>query len=269
VTVPLNIHLFFVRPEDLAFDELSIAGTDARHIAGPLRLQPGDQIMLADGQGGVGRGLILAVRREGVDVRVIERGHADLPLCKVLLYQGIPKGAKMDEIVAGATELGVDVIVPFQARRTVVRLDEAWAQHRLARWRRIAAESAKVARRVTVPEILEPESSDQVIEELASLDLALIPWEESADLIDLRSLRPDISSAGLVIGPEGGLHPEEIQAFARAGAKPVSLGPNILRTETAALAALALLAHALEARTLRQSDRPSPRKGSSEGARQA
>jgi len=170
------------------------------------------------------------------------------PALKVILVQGLPKGDKFDLIIEKSTELGVSVILPVRSRRTVVNLEAAKVEKRLARWQRIAQEAAKQYGRAVVPRVEPLRDFAQVVMELSPHGLALIPWEEEKN----RSLKEVIAqSKGLTgpvtvfIGPEGGFEEEEVMLARQRGANPVSLGPRILRTETAGVAVLAILMYQL------------------------
>jgi len=159
------------------------------------------------------------------------------PGVKVTLYQGIPKGDKMDYIVQKCTEAGIARIVPVAFSRCVARWDGKDAAKKQARFQRIAAEAAKQAGRAAVPEIGLPISVDELCRALPGHSLALVPWEEERGR-GIRTQWAGERDAALAIGPEGGISPQEIEQMKAAGATPVTLGPRIFRTETAGLAAL-------------------------------
>ena len=159
------------------------------------------------------------------------------PSVRVTLYQGIPKGEKMDYIAQKCTEAGVFRIVPVNFSRCVARWEGKDAAKKQARFQRIAAEAAKQSGRAVTPEIALPISLRQLCEELRQYDAALVPWEEERGQ-GIRAKWRGERNVALVIGPEGGIAPEEVSRLQAAGAVPVTLGPRIFRTETAGLAAL-------------------------------
>ncbi|MEW6661281.1 MAG: 16S rRNA (uracil(1498)-N(3))-methyltransferase [Bacillota bacterium] len=240
---------FFVNEELVAGKKYSITGRDAAHIGKVLRMQPGEAILLVDRQGKAWQSRLAALSPQRVDV-VIEvpwEALAEPPL-KVILVQGLPKGDKFDLIIEKSAELGVSVILPVRTRRTVVNLEAAKAQKRLERWQRIAEEAAKQSGRTTVPRVEPLGDFAQAVRDLPPHGLALIPWEGEKQ----RSLKEVITQSKgpnnpiiVFIGPEGGWDEEEVVLAQKRGAIPVSLGPRILRTETAGLAVLTILMYQL------------------------
>lgn len=188
------------------------------------------------------------VASDEVTARVVERRPGIRPGIGLTLVQGVPKGAKMDAIIRMGTELGVTEFVPVHSRRTV-----AEAKHRAARWRRIAVEASKQSRRADVPEVYDPVPFDLALGHLAGHDLILLLWEGER----MRSLADALTDArspqrvAVVIGPEGGLDHAEVEAATRRGAIPVSLGPLILRTETAGLVAVSMVLYEIVLRGAR------------------
>lgn len=156
------------------------------------------------------------------------------PDIRVTLYQGIPKGDKMDLICQKCTEAGIHSIVPVALSRCVARIDQKDAQKKQQRWQRIIQEAAKQSGRARVPEIGLPITLKQLTERLRQHELVLVPWEE-AHGNNLRNAWQGQKDVAIIIGPEGGISPSEIEAMQ---ALPITLGPRIFRTETAGLAAL-------------------------------
>ena len=159
------------------------------------------------------------------------------PSIRVTLYQGLPKGDKMDFLSQKCTEAGIFRIVPVFFSRCVVKWEKKDDEKKLPRWQRIAAEAAKQSGRAIVPEIGRPVTLKQLCEELKEYDLALVPWEDQKGN-GIRQQFAGQKNIAVVIGPEGGMAPEEIEMMRQSGARPVTLGPRIFRTETAGLAAL-------------------------------
>ncbi len=162
-------------------------------------------------------------------------------MLKVTLYQALPKAAKMETVIQKCVELGVHAICPLIMARCVAEYSDT---KKLTRWRRIAKEAAMQSGRLIVPEVAQPVTLDAAKERMAVDELLLVPYEEakSPGFKDiLRGALENISRAGVVIGPEGGMEPDEAKALADIGGKILSLGPRILRTETAGLCVLSAL----------------------------
>ncbi len=249
---------FFVQPEQIAGDTAVIQGEELVHLAAVLRLVPGDQVVVCDGIGMEYHGVVEEVRPEAASVRIHNRvAGAGEPQVKITLVQGLPKGDKMDFVVQKGTEVGIAEFIPVITERTVVQLTDAKARRRVERWQRIAKEAAKQCRRAVIPKVREPllwrECIDQYREDGGGR-IGLIPWEEIAGtgtglkdvLISIQGRvdAGEVDNIWLFIGPEGGFSEGEVQQAAAAGAYTVSLGPRILRTETAgAVTAAVVLYH--------------------------
>lgn len=228
---------FVVSPADVAGDRVTIGGPEAHHIATVLRLQPTDRVTVIDGSGAEYLVELERVSSEQVTGRVMDRSHGLRPWFRLTLIQGIPKGGKMDDVVRMGTELGITEFVPAHTARSV-----AASGGRVQRWRRIATEAAKLSRRADVPVVRDPVPLAEALD-LIRPALTVVLWEgeHGRTLADAVRDHPVPDHAALIVGPEGGLEEEEVAAAAAAGAAPVSLGPLILRTETAGVAAAAML----------------------------
>ena len=218
-----------------------IAGADALHIAKALWMRPGEALTLCDGKGTDFEGVLETVTDRQVTVRITaSRPSQAEPTLAVTLYQGLPKGDKMDWIVQKAVELGVTAVVPVATRRSVARL-EGKADKKQERWQRIAAEAAGQCGRGMLPSVERPLSWSQALSCLSG-EPALVFYEGGGR--PLRELvTPSTRRLSVFVGPEGGFDPEEIDAIRRQGGGVATLGPRILRCETAPLAALTLLMH--------------------------
>ena len=218
-----------------------IAGADALHIAKALRMRPGEALTLCDGKGTDFEGVLETVTDRQGTVRITaSRPSQAEPTLAVTLYQGLPKGDKMDWIVQKAVELGVTAVVPVATRRSVARL-EGKADKKQERWQRIAAEAAGQCGRGMLPSVERPLSWSQALSCLSG-EPALVFYEGGGR--PLRELvTPSTRRLSVFVGPEGGFDPEEIDAIRRQGGGVATLGPRILRCETAPLAALTLLMH--------------------------
>ncbi len=224
-----------------AGSRLQLPAAAAAHVSRVLRLKAGDELTLFDGCGGEYAASVLETRSGMVKVQVethkpVER---ESPL-DLTLAQSIARGERMDWVVQKATELGVTRIVPLFTERTVVRLDEQQAQKRAAHWRGVAVAACEQCGRNRVPDIVVPQALPQWLNELPA------PSPDSRLLLDpsaensLSGLQPS-AGAVLLIGPEGGLSDKEHDAARAHGFLGASIGPRVLRTETAGMAALALL----------------------------
>ena len=226
---------FFVDEQGIVNDTACLEATDAHHALKVMRLGVGDEITLMDGEN-----LYLAQIADTANNQVCCRILRPLPSTearlRVTLYQGLPKGDKMDLIVQKATELGVDAIVPVAMKRCVVQLKGKDGEKKQERWQKIAREAAKQSGRAQVPTVHAPVNLGKIAFEGA----LVIPWEDehSASLTAYHRTHPDLERISVLIGPEGGIAPEEI---AQLPGEPITLGPRILRTETAGLCALSAL----------------------------
>lgn len=244
------MHRFFVEGTAAPGEEIAFGPAAARQMARVLRLAPGDRVAAVDPEGWELVVELTRVDRHGARGRVLSRERRETePPLDIVLAQGIPKGEKMDFVVQKGTEVGVSAFLPTVTRRTVVDLGDRW-EGRRERWQRIAREAAEQCGRVRVPEVLPVMMLEQAVVELAAADLFLIPWEEERAR-GLRSVLREVSGAGaprsvaVLIGPEGGFAADEVRLAVSRGARPVSLGPRLLRTETAGLVVVAALLYEL------------------------
>ena len=221
--------------------ELQLPAQAAEHVARVLRMSPGDPLAMFNGDGHDYAAVILAVGKREVSVRIGSKqavqNESPLPLT---LAQGVARGEKMDLIVQKATELGVARIVPLLTERSEVRLDAARAEKRLAHWRAVVASACEQSGRARLPEVTPALPLAAWLGSLAddgALRLALLPEAVCTS----RQLRFGAAGGLLVVGPEGGLGERDVGALTGAGFEGLRLGPRILRTETAGLAALAAL----------------------------
>ena len=203
---------------------------DARHAAKVLRLRPGDEIVALDGIGGRFRARL----KEDGSVELLETLPSNEPRLRLTVYQGVPKADKLELLAQKLTELGVTRLVPVEMERSVRHFEK------VERLRKIAREAAKQCRRALPMEITEPMPWREAVADMRACRLLVAPWEE-ATAGHLTDLAP-CADIGLLIGPEGGISAREIE---ECGAKTVTLGARILRTETAALAATAILMAAM------------------------
>lgn len=249
------MYQFFVDPNQINIDDKSviICGPDVNHIKNVLRMRVGEEIAVSNGQDG--REYRCAIAEFGGDsvrceLRFIKEDGVELPV-KVYLFQGLPKGDKMELIIQKAVELGVYQIIPVAAKRCVVRLDDRKARLKTARWQGIAEAAAKQSRRGTIPRVGEVTSFSAAVEMAARMDVKLLPYELESGMSRTRELLESIrpgQSVAVFIGPEGGFEEREVTFAAERGIEPVTLGKRILRTETAGMVVLSWLGYLLEGR---------------------
>jgi 16S rRNA (uracil1498-N3)-methyltransferase len=218
-----------------------LEGPEGRHAATVKRLRPGEAVLLSDGRGGLAHAVVDVAGRDTVDLTVTERTDAAPPSPRVLLAQALVKGDRGELAVELATEAGVDGILPWRAARCVARWEEGpRGEKALARWRSTVREAAKQARRPWQPVVEEPVTTAALTRRVAEADLALVLHEAATDRLADLSI-PQRGELLLVVGPEGGITDAEIDALVEAGARPVRLGPDVLRASTAAAVALGAL----------------------------
>ncbi|HEY6010958.1 MAG TPA: 16S rRNA (uracil(1498)-N(3))-methyltransferase [Nitrospirota bacterium] len=249
---------FFITPEQVSGLSIVVSGEDVRHIASVLRMKTGDELLLCDGAGTEYVAKIASLDRAEIRTEILSRSVSKSGFPSIILGQGLPKSDKMDLIVQKATELGVAGIVPLITERTIMKIRDE--EKRLVRWKKIAREAAMQSNRPDIP-FIEPIRSFQEFilsphpgplslgpEVLASDPriLRILPWEEGTDpLKNVLRQNKGVGTVCILIGPEGGFSRAEAAWAQEQGFHAVSLGPTILRTETAAIAALSMIGYEL------------------------
>ncbi len=218
--------------------EAVLAGAEGRHAATVRRIRPGEVICLADGRGGLAECTVTAAEPDQLRLAVDHRRQLAAPQPRLVVVQALAKGDRGELAVELMTELGVDAVVPWSASRSVVRWQGERGGRALERWRSTARAAAKQSRRAWLPEITEAHSTAEVVNRIGAG--ALILHESATDPLGAAEL-PASGELAVVVGPEGGIDPAELAAFTAAGARPVRLGPTVLRASTAGAAALAVL----------------------------
>lgn len=247
------MHHFFVRPDQIVETDGSrrayIRGTDVNHMKNVLRIMPGEQVLLSDGQGKDYRCRVVSLRAEEVAAEVLsEEENRELP-AELILYQGLAKGEKMEWIIQKAVELGVSRIVPMATENTVVKLEPKKEEAKRRRWQAIAESAAKQSKRSRIPEVEPVSALSDAVEEAAGNAVCFFAYEHQEGMAGTArelSLVKAGTRIAVFIGPEGGFSEKEAQIARKAGICPVSLGKRILRTETAGLALLSVLMMKLE-----------------------
>lgn len=240
------MHRFIVQSGLERGKEALLSPEEAAHASRVLRLRPGEEIELMDGAGRLFAAELTSVSREAVSARVKEELPSRESEIEVTLLQGLPKAEKMDWVVQKATELGVARMIPVRMERCVVKLDEKDAQKRRDRLQRIAAEAAKQCGRARTPVVEAAMDFSRALKEIDPQGLFIMPWEQAsgAGIAQLRREAERPKGVYILIGPEGGISPREAGEAVECGARAVSLGPRILRTETAAIASVAMVMYA-------------------------
>lgn len=247
------MHRFYISPEQMLGEEAVIVGQDVNHICHVLRMKLGEQVVLCDGQGMEFLCEITQLDNREVHVRNILKkpSEAELPV-HLVLFQGIPKQDKMELIIQKTVELGIAEIVPVAMRRCVAKLDNPKKEEKkLERWQTIAEAAAKQSGRGILPIVKPPMTFTQALAYADTLDMLCVPYEDARGMLAAKAAFTKaacLSSAGILIGPEGGFEPSEIKQAKEHGAEILSLGKRILRTETAGLAALSMFMYEIECR---------------------
>lgn len=244
------MHHFFVTPEQVKEEQIWIEGSDVNHIKNVLRMKIGEELHISDGNNKKYLCEISSMSAEAVCAVIKEELISDTELpSKIYLFQGLPKSDKMELIVQKAVELGVYEIIPVATKRAVVKLDDKKAVKKVERWNSISEGGAKQSGRNVVPEVKQVMSYKEAMQYAKALDIVLIPYELAEGMDETRqiieAIRPG-QSVGIFIGPEGGFETAEVEYALEQGAKAITLGKRILRTETAGLTTLSILMYHLE-----------------------
>ncbi len=245
------MYQFFIEPSGVQDGRIVITGTDVNHIKNVLRMHVGEKIAAVDESGERKWICEIGELRENsvrCDIVSVEDGDTELP-AKIFLFQGLPKGDKMELILQKAVELGCFEIIPVVCRRCVVKLEEKKQKSKVQRWQSISEAAAKQSGRRIIPCVHEVMRYSQALSYAADMDVRLIPYERAEGMAETKKLLGELKPGqkiAVFIGPEGGFEEAEIEEAKNAGVIPVTLGRRILRTETAAITALSWLMYALE-----------------------
>lgn len=243
---------FFVEPWqiDEKTHQIHITGNDVKHIVNVLRMKPGEELWISDGEKKEYHCIIETADSQEVGLKILYAQEPDYELpSRIYLFQGLPKADKMELIIQKAVELGAYEIIPVETKRCVVRLDGKKAAKKTERWQQIAESAAKQSKRMLVPSVHSVMSYREALAYARELDVQLIPYELAEGMEETKEILGRIcpgQSVGIFIGPEGGFEEGEVAAAVSAGASPITLGKRILRTETAGLAILSVLMFQLE-----------------------
>lgn len=253
----LSMYHFFVEASQIGEKEIIITGQDVNHIKNVIRLKVDDEISVSNGVDGRDYHCGIAeITDEEIrcEVRFIKEDSVELP-AKVYLFQGLPKGDKMEFIIQKMVELGVYEIIPVAMKRCVVKLDDKKAKSKISRWQGIAEAAAKQSKRGIVPQIHEVMSYKDALVYADDMDCKLVPYEmeesleASSGMKGTKKLIESITpgqSVAVFIGPEGGFDENEIDLAVNKGMQPITLGKRILRTETAGMTVMAWIMYQME-----------------------
>lgn len=239
---------FFVEPGQIQEQEAVITGKDVNHMKNVLRMRIGEQVRISDNEGGDFYCQIQDMDGQRIILKVLREAEDTEPNLKISLFQGLPKGDKMELVIQKAVELGVAEIIPVAMKNCVVKLDQKKAGSKQARWQAIAESAAKQSKRSIIPKIGQVLKFQEAAEYARTLDVRLLPYENQRGMEHTRQVLGSIpkgSSVGVFIGPEGGYDSQEI-ALVKEEMEMISLGSRILRTETAGLCAVSMLLYASE-----------------------
>lgn len=246
------MYQFFVEDEQVQQDRICIVGGDVNHIGHVLRMKTGEKIRISDQSGRSYFCRILEITEEEVWAQIEDTDEMGTEFShKVYLFQGLPKSDKMELIIQKTVELGVYTVIPVAMKNCVVKLDDKKAKSKVTRWQAIAESAAKQSKRSLIPEVKMPMSYKEAVAYAKKLDVKLVPYENEHGMAGTKAAMEQIKkgeSIAVFIGPEGGFAPEEIE-MVRDEMQLISLGRRILRTETAGIAALAILGYQLESQT--------------------
>ncbi len=245
------MYQFFVEPHQIHDKAVRILGSDVNHIKNVLRMKVGDELSVSNGvDGREYRCGIVSMEEKCItcQLRFVKEDGVELP-SQVYLFQGLPKGDKMELIIQKAVELGVHAVVPVTARRCVVKLDDKKAKSKITRWQGIAEAAAKQSKRRIVPEVMEVMSLREAMAYIKDFEVKLIPYELAEDMTKTKGIIGKLAPGqriAVFIGPEGGFEESEVQLAVENGAAPITLGKRILRTETAGFTVMSWIMYQLE-----------------------
>jgi 16S rRNA (uracil1498-N3)-methyltransferase len=249
----MTIHRFYLAPARWMEDQPMLDTADSHHCADVLRLGVGDKVVIFDGEGHEATAILAEVSRKRTRLEIGPRTATAKPLCAITLAQAVPKARNMDLIIQKAVELGASAVIPILSERTVVRLEnESDASRKQERWQSIAVEACKQCGQNWAPQIGLPQTTKEFLSNLPKAELMVIASLQPNARPVKQVISEFVASRGgapksviVMVGPEGDFTPAETLAAKAAGAAAVSLGPIILRTETAALYCLSVLGHEL------------------------
>jgi 16S rRNA (uracil1498-N3)-methyltransferase len=241
------MHRFYLTPNEWSSALPALDEDESHHVLDVLRFGPGDHVTVFDGEGAEARADITAIEAKRVRLRIGQKTRSQPLPCAITLAQAVPKGRQMDLIVQKATELGASQIAPLVSDRTVVHLDLGDAEKKCNKWREIAIEACKQCGQNRIPGIALPRTPKAFFDQQEQSELMLIAslQPDARRIKSVLAEHPPPRSVCILVGPEGDFTPAELAMAKSQGCRPITLGPIILRAETAALYCLSVLAHEL------------------------
>ncbi len=240
---------FYVKNNQIDGDNITIIGSDVNHIKNVLRYKIGDVFDVCNEDEIRFNTQIISFSNDSLNLKILEKKETttESPV-DITLFQGLPKSDKMELIIQKATELGVSEIVPIEMERSIVKLYDKKANAKTERWNAIAYEASKQCGRQRVPCVQNVDILKNMIEKFSKYDIVLLPYEreDKRNLKQVLEKHKNLKKIAVIIGPEGGFSEEEISLLDLPNVEKVTLGPRILRTETAGLATLAMLSYEIE-----------------------
>jgi len=243
-----HLHRFFVGADSIVGGEVTVVGSAARQIAKVLRLGSGDRIGVLDGSGVVHIVRLSTVAEDMVNGDIVATETVETePRVSLTVAAALTKGDRMEFALQKCTELGACEFIIFSSKRTVVKPDARSVERRLERWRSIVKEAAEQSSRAVVPSVRGIVSAEELAGVISGYDLAICLWEEetSRKIKSIISQKREFRSILIIVGPEGGFEENEVRMFEKVGAVSATLGPRVLRSETAAVAAVAIILNEL------------------------
>lgn len=243
------MHKFFVKTDNIINDNIFIQGEDHQHATKVLRLKIGDKIQICDGEKNEYICEIQEINKKQIKCEIIEHfinnNESNL---NVVLFQGLPKAQKMELIIQKGVEIGIKEFQPILTERVVVKTEGRDLKNKLERWNRISYEAAKQSNRGIIPRVNDLLEFEDAIERLKEFDVVFVPYEKEKTKGFKKTLKDvgNVKNIAIIIGPEGGFSEVEIDIFVKNKFIPITLGPRILRTETAGLVAASIILYELD-----------------------
>jgi 16S rRNA (uracil1498-N3)-methyltransferase len=241
---------FYIKPESWDPNHLALKGDEFHHCVNVLRLETGNQIVIFNGNGEEITSTIKSISKDEVKLKIHKQAQSERPKTRICIGQAVPKGKNMDLIIEKSTELGAAEIYPIISERTIIRLNKKESLKKREKWQRVAIEACKQSGQNWLPTVNQPQNLMSLFEStVGEFDLILIAslQHDSQHFKKILSEFPGdrLNSVLILIGPEGDYTPSEIKFAVDSGSKPMSLGPITLRSETAAIYSLSIIAHEL------------------------
>lgn len=245
---------FFVKNEQINNDKITIIGEDVNHIKNVLRLKIDDNIQVCNVDTSMNYTCVISnINNENIECIIFDKINS---MCEsnidINIFQGLPKADKMELIVQKSVELGVHEITPVEMKRCVVKIEEKSKSKKIERWQKISEVAAKQSGRDIIPKINNITNIKNICNSIANYDIVLLAYENEEkntlknELLKIKEKTNKKLNIGIIIGPEGGIDTEEVEMLQKSGAKVITLGKRILRTETVALAMTSIIMYELE-----------------------